>query len=116
MDVADLLARAEAMVPDDVVNDAGVTAADVREYLDHGEWEIALDLLADLHTDWRPPTVWWDLLIVRAELRLLSPVDGGRQTPIPREGIVRPLWDVGRRTPARHRTPRSTGHSSNPAG
>lgn len=27
------------MVPADVVNEAGVTVVDVREYLDHDEWE-----------------------------------------------------------------------------
>ncbi|MFF5217480.1 hypothetical protein [Micromonospora sp. NPDC000442] len=48
MDVAGLLARAAAMVPADVVNEAGVTVVDVREYLDHDEWEVAFDLLADL--------------------------------------------------------------------
>ncbi|MFD6663683.1 hypothetical protein ACFWDK_15120 [Micromonospora chalcea] len=126
MDVAELLARAAAMVPADVVNEAGVTRVDVREYLDHDEWEVALDLLADLDTGWRPPTVWWDLLIdsadvmglldaaawcrwgrwesihgiVRAELRLLSPAEGGRQTPVPGKGVLRPLWDIGRRTAA----------------
>ncbi|MGY4900433.1 hypothetical protein ACWEEK_33280 [Micromonospora aurantiaca (nom. illeg.)] len=127
MDVADLLARAAAMVPADVANEAGVTRVDVREYLYHDEWEVALDLLAeDLGTGWRPPTAWWDLLIdsaelmglsdaaawcrwgrresihgiVRAELRLLSPAEGGRQTPIPGKGILRPLWDNGRRTAA----------------
>jgi hypothetical protein len=126
VDVADLLARAAGMVPVDVVNDAGVTVVDVREYLDHDEWEVALDLLADLDTGWRPPTAWWDLLIdsaelmwlsdaaawcrwgrwesihgiVRAELRLLSPTEGGRGTPIPGKGILRPLWDLGRRTAA----------------
>ncbi|WP_246568634.1 hypothetical protein [Polymorphospora rubra] len=107
MDVADLLARAAAMVPADVVNEAGATVADVREYLDHDEWEAALYLLMDLGTSWRPTTAWWDLLvdsaetmrhpaaaawchwgrwesihgIVRAELRLLSPSEGGRRTP-----------------------------------
>ncbi|MHA4950687.1 hypothetical protein ACX27O_25495 [Micromonospora sp. SD19] len=72
MDVADLLARPVAMVPADVVNDAGVTAVDVREYLEHDEWEVALDLLADLDMGWRPPTAWWDLLIDSAELMWLS--------------------------------------------
>ncbi|SCE76346.1 hypothetical protein GA0070618_0733 [Micromonospora echinospora] len=72
MDVADLLARAAAMVPADLVNEAGVTVVDVREYLDHDEWEVALDLLADLDTGWRPPTAWWDLLIDSADLRGLS--------------------------------------------
>ncbi|MEU8184990.1 hypothetical protein AB0B85_14385 [Micromonospora sp. NPDC049044] len=126
MDVAELLRRAAAMVPADVVNEAGVTVVDVREYLDHDEWEIALDLLADLHTGWRPPTAWWDLLIdsaelmwlpdaaawchwarwesihgtVRAELRLLSATEGGRRTPIPGKGILRPLWNLGRCTAA----------------
>ena len=97
------------MVPADVVNEAGVTVVDVREYLDHDEWEVALDLLADLDTGWRPPTAWWDRLIdsaemmglsdaaarcrwgrwesihrtVRAELRLPSPAEGGRQTRSP---------------------------------
>lgn len=114
------------MVPADVVNEAGVTVVDVREYLDHDEWDIALDLLADLDTGWRPPTAWWNLLIdsaelmwlsdaatwchwgrwesihgiVRAELRLLPPTEGGRRTPIPGKGILRPLWDLGRRTAA----------------
>lgn len=114
------------MVPADVVNEAGVTVVDVREYLDHDEWEVALDLLADFDTGWRPPTAWWDRLIdsaemmglsdaaawcrwgrwesihktVRAELRLLSPAEGGRQTPVPGKGILRPLWDIGRRTAA----------------
>jgi hypothetical protein len=126
VDIADLLARAAAMVPADVVNEAGVTVADVREYLDHDEWDVALDVLMDLHTGWRPTTAWWDLLIdsaelmwladaaawchwgrwesihgiVRAELRLLSPTEGGRRTPIPGKGILRPLWDLGRRTAA----------------
>ncbi|WFF00259.1 hypothetical protein [Micromonospora sp. WMMD964] len=54
MDVADLLARAAGMVPADVVNEAGVTVADVREYLDYDEGEIALDLLRDLDGDRRP--------------------------------------------------------------
>ncbi|MEU4818220.1 hypothetical protein AB0G03_21445 [Micromonospora aurantiaca] len=126
MRVAELLARAAAMVPADVANEAGVTRVDVREYLDHDEWEVALDLLADLDTGWRPPTVRWDLLIdsadvmglsdaaawcrwgrwesihgiVRAELRLLSPAEGGRQNPVPGKGILRPPWDIGRRTAA----------------
>ncbi|RZT77805.1 hypothetical protein EV382_0965 [Micromonospora violae] len=108
------------MVPADVVNEAGVTVMDVREYLDHDEWEIALDLLADLHTGWRPPTAWWDLLIdsaelmwlpdaaawchwgrwesihgtVRAELRLLSATEGGRRSCFDRS-VGRVVWRCG---------------------
>jgi hypothetical protein len=58
----ELLGRAVEMVPVDAVNEAGATAADAREYLDHNEWEVTLDLLAGLHEGWRPATQWWDLL------------------------------------------------------
>ena len=65
------------MVPADVVNEAHVTVVDVREHLDHDEWEVALGLLADLDTGWRPPTAWchrgrWESIhgIVRTELRV----------------------------------------------
>lgn len=126
MDVAELLARAAEMVPATAVNEAGVTAAGAREYLDHQEWEVALDLLADLHEGWRPTASWWELLIeaadlmrltdtaawchwgrwesiheiIRAELRLLAPAEGGRMTAVPGRGILRPLWHIGRHTAA----------------
>jgi hypothetical protein len=51
--VADLLARAAAVVPADVVNEAGATVADVHEYLDHDEWEVALDLLTGGRVSWQ---------------------------------------------------------------
>ncbi|GAA1853752.1 hypothetical protein [Asanoa iriomotensis] len=38
--------------------------------------------------------------IVRADLRLLASTDGGRRTPVPGPGIVRPLRDLGGRTAA----------------
>ncbi|MEV6515876.1 hypothetical protein ACGF5H_22995 [Micromonospora chalcea] len=41
MDVADLLARAAATLPADAVNEAGVTVVNVREHLEHNEWEVA---------------------------------------------------------------------------
>ncbi|MEU4426180.1 hypothetical protein AB0F81_36635 [Actinoplanes sp. NPDC024001] len=126
MNVADLLARAVGMLPPHVVNEAGRTVADVGEFLDHDEWEIALDFLADLDAGWRPPPVWWDLLIeaadlmvladtaawcrwgrwesihgiIRAELTLIPPAQGGRTTAVPGRGVLRPLWDIGRRTAA----------------
>jgi hypothetical protein len=121
VDVDELLARAVAMV-----HEAGETADDAREYLDHNEWEIALDILADRHGGWRPPAQWWDLLIeaadlmwlaetatwcrwrrwesvhgmIRAELRLSPPSEGGRAAAVPSPGILRPLGDIGQRTPA----------------
>lgn len=101
-----------------------MTAADAREYLDHNEWEVALELLADLYEGWRPPVQWWDLLIeaadlmrmtdtvtwchwgrwesihgvIRAELCLLAHAEGGRMTAIASRGILRPLWDIGQHT------------------
>ncbi|WP_229075135.1 hypothetical protein [Actinoplanes sp. DH11] len=126
MDVAELLARAVEQVPATAVGEAGVTATDVREYLEINELEVALQFLADLYDGWRPTTQWWDLLIaaadlmwladiatwcrwgrwesmhgiVRAEVRLIPPSEGGRTTAIPGQGVLRPLWDIGRRTAA----------------
>ncbi|GIH08467.1 hypothetical protein Rhe02_65340 [Rhizocola hellebori] len=125
MDVSELLAQAASMVPPAAANEAGLTVADAYEYLDHNEWEIALDILADLE-GWPAPVQWWDLLveaaelmcltesahwcrwarwesangIIRAELRLLPAEEGGRRTAIPGKGVLRPLWDIGRRTAA----------------
>ena len=126
MDVAELLARAVEMVPATAVNEAGGTVTDAREYLEHNEWEVALDVLADLYDGWRPPTRWWGLLIeaadlmwlaetatwcrwgrwesvhgtIRAQLRLFPPAEGGRAVAIPGPGVLRPLWDIGQRTAA----------------
>jgi hypothetical protein len=120
VDVAELLARAVEMI-----HEAGGTAGDARDHLDHHEWEVALDILADRHDGWRPPAQWWDLLveaadlmwrtetatwcrwrrwesvhgIIRAELRLFPPSEGGRAAAVPSPGILRPLWDIGQRTP-----------------
>jgi len=128
VDVVELLTRAADPVPAALVNEAGATVADAREYLDHNEWEIALDLLADLYRGWQPTPGWWDLLIeaadlmwltetsawcrwgrwesihgvIRAELHLLPRSEGGRAAAIPARGILRPLWDIGQHTAAGH--------------
>jgi hypothetical protein len=44
VDVVELLGRAVEMVPIGAVNEAGAIAADAYEYLDHNEWEVALNL------------------------------------------------------------------------
>ena len=124
VEVAEILARAVEMVPVAAVNDPGSPVSDAREYLDHNAWELALDLLADLADGWQPTASWWDLLIkaadlmwltdtaawchwrrwesihgiIRAELRLLAPAEGGRTNAIPGHGILRPLWNIGRNT------------------
>ena len=114
------------MVAPTVTNEAGATVADAWEYLQHNEWEVALDILADLDEGWAVTTEWWDLLIeaaemmwlaepagwcrwrrweavhgvVRAELRLVPAAEGGRRLPMPGHGVLRPLWDIGRRSAA----------------
>ncbi|GGU74505.1 hypothetical protein [Lentzea flava] len=46
-DFEPLLRRAVALVPDDARSDAGLSRADVEEYLDHNEFEVALSILED---------------------------------------------------------------------
>ncbi|MEU4623565.1 hypothetical protein AB0G04_26810 [Actinoplanes sp. NPDC023801] len=128
MDVVRLLTEAADLVPATAVTEAGGTVADAREYLEYNEWEVALDVLADLDEGWQPTPQWWDLLIeaadlmwltgtatwcrwarwesihgvIRAELWLLPPSEGGRTAAVPGNGVLRPLWDVGQRTAAGH--------------
>jgi hypothetical protein len=42
MDVAEFLVRAVERVRVTAVDRAGAAAADLREYLNHNEWEVAL--------------------------------------------------------------------------
>lgn len=49
IDFEPLLRRAAALVPDDARSDAGLSRADVVEYLDHNEFEVAHDILEDFH-------------------------------------------------------------------
>ncbi|MFG3708521.1 hypothetical protein ACGF7U_27850 [Micromonospora sp. NPDC047670] len=122
MDVPELLRRAACHVPAVATDEAGATVADANEYLDHDEWEVALDILVELGDAYRTETAYWDLLaeaarlmwlsqterwchwrrfevvhgMVRADLQLVDPdVAGGRRTPIPGDGRLRPLWDIG---------------------
>ncbi|MEU8264735.1 hypothetical protein AB0C02_29465 [Micromonospora sp. NPDC048999] len=128
MDVPELLDRAAPMVPASATNDAGATVADVRQHVQHNDWGLALDLLANLD-GWPAGAQWWDLLIeaaelmwltdtaawcrcrrwesihgvIRAELTLVSVADGGRRIPIPGKGVLRPLWHIGQHMPEGHR-------------
>ncbi|SCL45318.1 hypothetical protein GA0070606_0701 [Micromonospora citrea] len=122
MDVPELLCRAACHVPVVAKGEAGTTVADANEYLGHDEWEIALDLLVELGDAYSSEIAFWDLLaeaarmmwlpwterwchwrraevvhgVVRADLQLVDPdVAGGRRTPIPGDGRLRPLWDIG---------------------
>ncbi|MFI7615428.1 hypothetical protein ACIBP6_29780 [Nonomuraea terrae] len=119
------LHKAALLCPPGVRTDAGVSAADVLECLEHDEWETALLLLEDLGDAHAHPPEFWSLLAgaarrmwlhsdaewcewrycearngaVLAELRLMSPEAGGRTRPVPCRGVLRPMWDLGRRTP-----------------
>ncbi|GAA4010196.1 hypothetical protein GCM10022247_35450 [Allokutzneria multivorans] len=126
MDVPDLLEAAALLVPEGSVTELDITVADVRDYLNHNEWEVALDLLEELGDVQPLPLGFWETLataaeqmrletsaawcrwrchetrngIVRAELTLRSATEARRQEPIPSPGVLRPMWDIGNRTPA----------------
>lgn len=122
VDVPELLRRAAHHLPVAATGEAGTTVADAHEYLDHDEWEVALDVLVELGDACRTGTAFWDLLaeaarmmwlsrterwchwrraevvhgVIRVDLQLVDPgVAGGRRTPIPGDGHLRPLWDIG---------------------
>jgi hypothetical protein len=109
-DLTDLLTRALAAVPP-----GHPAAADAREALAYGEYDVALGLMTEPADGWRPPPDWWDLLVGAADLMRLRPVAAwcrwGRWEsvhgvlrasldltvggPIPGRGIARVRWDIG---------------------
>jgi hypothetical protein len=117
MDVSEMLRRAADLVPLRARSDAGLTADDVREYLRENEWEVALGILADFEGVHWQTVEFWGLLagvagqmslrddeawcqwrkgetlhgIIRADLQLVSPDDGGRRMPVPGTGQLRPM-------------------------
>jgi hypothetical protein len=121
MDVLESLRHATALIPEDARSDAGLSAAEVGDYLDHGECEIALGILQDFDGLGWQTVDYWDHLtasaehmrlaqdakwcqwrrsetrhgIIRADLQLVSPEAGGRRTPIPGAGVLRPMWALG---------------------
>ncbi|MET9247648.1 hypothetical protein [Nonomuraea sp. NPDC003709] len=105
--------------------EAGTSATRVVACLEDGDWEMALLLLEDLgDVDPQPPEFWSRLAAAarlmwlkndadwyewrrgearsgafRAELCLDRTEDGGRALPISPGDALRPMWDIGRRTP-----------------
>lgn len=128
MDVPDLLRRAADLIPAAARSDAGLGADDVRDYLGQDEWEVALAVLDDFDGVQWQTVRYWDLLIaaaqqlwlesdvawfhwrrsetlhglIRADLRLVPPEEGGRRLPVPNDGELRPLWSIGRTTAEGH--------------
>lgn len=121
MDVPELLRRAANLVPPSAKDDAGLSADEVRDYLRENEWEVALGILQDFDGAQWQTVEFWDLLagaaqqmsltrdaawcqwrrgetlhgIVRADLQLVAPDAGGRRTPLPGAGQLRPMWAIG---------------------
>lgn len=129
MGIPDPLRQAAVTVPRWATSEAGATVADAVEYLDHNEYEIALDVLTELGDAYAAETSFWNLLaaaaaemslnrtkawchwraaearhgIIRADLQLFSPAQpGARRTAIPGDGILRPLWNIGLVMPEGH--------------
>ncbi|MGW1533661.1 hypothetical protein [Streptomyces aureus] len=125
MDVPKLLEAASLLVPETVATENDITVNDVWDYLAHDEWEIALDLLAELGDVHPLPVTFWQTLatsaeqmrldrsaawchwrcyetrngVIRADLTLGPAHEGRRQTPFSGAGVLRPMWDIGERTP-----------------
>lgn len=128
MDVPDLLRCAADLVPVSARSEAGLSADDVREYLRHGEWEVAMVILEDFGGIRWQTIQYWDLLVaaaqqmwlgsdaawfqwrrsetlhglIRADLQLVAPDAGGRHLPVPGDGRLRPMWSIGRTTTEGH--------------
>jgi len=117
------------MVPPWATSEAGATVVDAADYLNHNEYEVALDILTELGDACAAGTSFWNLLadaaaemnlhrakawchwraaetlhgIIRADLQLVSPEQpGARRTAIPGDGRLRPLWNLGLVMPEGH--------------
>ncbi|MDX3658220.1 hypothetical protein PV646_13010 [Streptomyces sp. ID05-26A] len=112
--MTDPLRRAVSLIPDDARSDAGCTSADVLDYLDHNEPEVAHGILEDFDGVAWQTDEFWDLLaesarqmrlgtdwitwrkeetrhgLLRAELELATDA-----TPIPAGERQGTRWDLG---------------------
>ncbi|MBB1243785.1 hypothetical protein GL263_09465 [Streptomyces durbertensis] len=125
MEAIRLLESASLLVPLGSAGENDLTVDDVWEYLAQDEWEVALGLLEELG-DVRPlPAGFWEGLaaaaeelrlersaawchwrgaearrgVIRADLTLRPPGEARRRTPFSGAGVLRPMWDIGNRTP-----------------
>ncbi|WP_217241604.1 hypothetical protein [Streptomyces sp. AC555_RSS877] len=125
MDVSELLETASLLVPEELATEKDITVNDVWDYLTHDEWEVALELLEHLGNIRPLPLSFWQALaaaaeqmrldrsaawchwrcyetrhgIIRADLTLRPAEEARRQTPFSGAGVLRPMWNIGRRTP-----------------
>ncbi|WBO61916.1 hypothetical protein [Streptomyces camelliae] len=124
-DVAELLEAASLLVPEEIATEDDVTVHDVWEYLVRDEWDVALGLLEELGGVRPQPPAFWETLagvaeqlrlersaawcrwrcsetrngVIRADLTLRPGAEGRRRTPLSGAGLLRPMWDIGHRTP-----------------
>ncbi|MGW1073067.1 hypothetical protein [Streptomyces sp. NPDC002537] len=126
MNVPELLEAASLLVPEETATGNDITVNDVWDHLVGDEWDVALELLEELG-DGRPlPPEFWETLadaarqlrlerstawchwrhyealngVIRADLTLRPAEEARRKTPVPGAGILRPMWDIGHRSPA----------------
>ncbi|MDX2935914.1 hypothetical protein [Streptomyces ipomoeae] len=125
MDVPKLLEAASLLVPEGIATGNDITVRDVWSYLVHDEWETALTLLEELGDSAPLPLDFWEALadaaeqlrlpnsaawcdwrcyearhgVVRADLTLRPAGETRRQKPFSGAGVLRPMWDIGNRTP-----------------
>ncbi|MFE1927512.1 hypothetical protein ACFW91_33780 [Streptomyces asoensis] len=125
MDVPKLLEAASLLVPAEIVTENDITINDVWDYLAHDEWEVALGLLEELGDVHPLPLDFWESLataaeqmrlersaawchwrcyetrngIIRADLTLRTASESRRQAPFSGAGVLRPMWNIGNRTP-----------------
>lgn len=126
MDVPELLEAASLLVPEGAATENDITVRDIWDYLVHDEWEIALGLLEELGDARSLPLAFWEQLaeaaeqlrlersatwchwrcselrngVIRADLTLRPAAEARRTTPISGAGVLRPMWDIGRLSPA----------------
>ncbi|WP_406307065.1 hypothetical protein OHA61_38615 [Streptomyces sp. NBC_00885] len=125
MDVPKLLEAASLLVPEEIATENDITVNDVWDYLTHDEWEVALGLLEELGDVHPLPLSFWETLasaaeqmrleksaawchwrcyetrygIIRADLTLRPATESRRRTPFSGAGVLRPMWNIGNRTP-----------------
>ncbi|MFD6276331.1 hypothetical protein ACFWFI_12275 [Streptomyces sp. NPDC060209] len=126
MDVIKLLEAASLLVPEERATGNDMTVNDVWDHLTRDEWDVALGLLEELGDVPPLPLRFWETLataaeqarlersaarchwrcyetrngIIQAGLTLRPAAEARRRTPFSGHGVLRPMWDIGNRTPA----------------
>ncbi|MFG3043750.1 hypothetical protein ACGFZR_02335 [Streptomyces sp. NPDC048241] len=126
MDRPKLLEAATLLVPEQIATENDITVRDVWEYLREDEWDTALTLLEELGDIKSLPLSFWETLataaeqmrlrrsaawcrwrsyetrngVIRADLTLRQASEARRQTSFDGAGVLRPMWNIGNRTPS----------------